>query len=90
MWDVLRETSFKGNDEIVIRYNRDLERLAQLYEYSEREKSLVSDEINHMMEKRDATKNEYETLIQTLIQFEQDYAKCLTYEKTGRTNMDKV
>lgn len=86
---VCRETSFKW-DEIIIKYQRDLDRLSQLYEYSEREKAMLLDEVKYLEDKRNTKKADHETVFRILMQLERDYAKCLTFDKTGRTNMDEV
>lgn len=89
MFYVLRETSLKW-DEVIIKYEKDLERFGQLYEFSEREKTTILDEVKNLTDERDRKKSNCATLMQTLIQLEQDYAKRLTFDKTGRSNMDQV
>ncbi|XP_044252298.1 uncharacterized protein LOC123003547 [Tribolium madens] len=89
MFYVLRELTTKV-DEVMIKYQKDLESLENLCDLSEREKAYNYEEIKVLTAKRDAKIADLETLFQNLINMEQEFAKTLTFERTGRTNVDKM
>ncbi|KYB25987.1 putative autophagy-related protein 11 [Tribolium castaneum] len=89
MFYVLREMTPKV-DEVIAKYHKDLESLEHLCDSAERDKALNNEEIKNLTLKRDAKVVDLETLFKNLIHMEQEFAKTLTLEKTGRTNVDKM
>ncbi|RZC38064.1 DUF4201 domain containing protein, partial [Asbolus verrucosus] len=86
---VLKEQTFHLA-EMQSKYEKDLDALEQLAETCEREKRTIQHELQLLTTKRDSKMAELSELFEKLQRDELEYGKGLTYDKTGKSNMDKI